>query len=241
MAPTTDALLDFVGAHPARPAAARRGDRRWRGRGLRRWARWPTTPRSSRSGTGSAPGSRARASPSTTCCTRNYERQVEDLLAGRIHAAWNSPLAWVRARRLAAARGPGRARRSSCATPTATSPRWSSCAPTGRSSASTELRGKVVGVGAVDSPQATLLPLAHLRAAGLSPGPTSGPALRRRRRPARRPHRRRARGGARADGRRGRRRLHDRRQPPAVHPGGHAARRARRACWPRPRPTTTAT
>ena len=35
----------------------------------------------------------------------NYERQVEELLAGRIHAAWNSPLAWVRAARLAAARG----------------------------------------------------------------------------------------------------------------------------------------
>ena len=35
----------------------------------------------------------------------NYERQVEDLLSGNIHAAWNSPLAWVRARRLGAARG----------------------------------------------------------------------------------------------------------------------------------------
>jgi ABC-type phosphate/phosphonate transport system substrate-binding protein len=35
----------------------------------------------------------------------NYERQAEDLVAGRIDVAWNSPLAWVRARRLAAARG----------------------------------------------------------------------------------------------------------------------------------------
>ena len=35
----------------------------------------------------------------------NYERQVEELLAGRIQAAWNSPLAWVRARRLAEAAG----------------------------------------------------------------------------------------------------------------------------------------
>src|SRR6266508_1236770 len=33
-----------------------------------------------------------------------------------------------------------------------------------------DLRGRVVGVGAVDSPQATLLPLSHLRAAGLRPG-----------------------------------------------------------------------
>src|SRR5580704_12532424 len=31
----------------------------------------------------------------------NYERQVDDLVDGRIHAAWNSPLAWVRTRRLA--------------------------------------------------------------------------------------------------------------------------------------------
>ena len=31
----------------------------------------------------------------------NYERQVEDLVAGRIDAAWNSPLAWVRTRRMA--------------------------------------------------------------------------------------------------------------------------------------------
>ena len=35
----------------------------------------------------------------------NYERQVEDLLAGHIDVAWNSPLAWVRARRMAEARG----------------------------------------------------------------------------------------------------------------------------------------
>src|SRR5260370_6844472 len=35
----------------------------------------------------------------------NYERQVEALIDGHIHVAWNSPLAWVRARRLAAARG----------------------------------------------------------------------------------------------------------------------------------------
>src|SRR5438445_12434554 len=35
----------------------------------------------------------------------HYERQVEELLDGHIHAAWNSPLAWVRARRLADARG----------------------------------------------------------------------------------------------------------------------------------------
>src|ERR687897_1651931 len=35
----------------------------------------------------------------------NYERQVDALLTGQIDVAWNSPLAWVRARRLAAASG----------------------------------------------------------------------------------------------------------------------------------------
>ncbi|MEY8878973.1 MAG: PhnD/SsuA/transferrin family substrate-binding protein, partial [Leptothrix sp. (in: b-proteobacteria)] len=35
----------------------------------------------------------------------NYERQVEAQFDGTIHLAWNSPLAWERARRIAAARG----------------------------------------------------------------------------------------------------------------------------------------
>ena len=35
----------------------------------------------------------------------NYERQVEAQFDGAIHLAWNSPLAWVRADRLARARG----------------------------------------------------------------------------------------------------------------------------------------
>ena len=35
----------------------------------------------------------------------NYERQAVDLVEGRVDVAWNSPLAWVRSRRLAAARG----------------------------------------------------------------------------------------------------------------------------------------
>ena len=41
----------------------------------------------------------------------NYERQVEDLIAGNIDVAWNSPLAWIRSRRMAEARGHGAALR----------------------------------------------------------------------------------------------------------------------------------
>jgi ABC-type phosphate/phosphonate transport system substrate-binding protein len=33
-----------------------------------------------------------------------------------------------------------------------------------------DLRGKTIGVGAVDSPQATLIPVSHLRSLGLGPG-----------------------------------------------------------------------
>ena len=35
----------------------------------------------------------------------NYERQVEQHFAGAFDVAWNSPLAWVEAERVAAARG----------------------------------------------------------------------------------------------------------------------------------------
>jgi len=96
----------------------------------------------------------------------NYERQVEDLVAGRVDVAWNSPLAWVRARRLAAARGvalrPVTMRDTdrdlrSVVVVRADSPVQSLA----------DLRGRVVATGAVDSPQATLLPLALLRSAGL--------------------------------------------------------------------------
>jgi phosphonate transport system substrate-binding protein len=96
----------------------------------------------------------------------HYERQVEDLLDGHIQAAWNSPLAWVRARRLAEARG--------------ASVRALAMRDTDRDLTSVvvvrvdspvqsiaDLRGKDVGVGALDSPQATLLPLALLRDAGV--------------------------------------------------------------------------
>lgn len=96
----------------------------------------------------------------------NYERQVEDLLDDRIDVAWNSPLAWVRARRMADARG-----QSVRAVLMRDTDRdlTSVVAVPAESSARTigDLKGGTVGVGAIDSPQARLLPLAHLRAGGL--------------------------------------------------------------------------
>jgi ABC-type phosphate/phosphonate transport system substrate-binding protein len=99
----------------------------------------------------------------------NYERQVEDLVGGHVDVAWNSPLAWVRARRLAAARGvtltPVTMRDTDCDLRSVIVVRADSPA---RSLG--DLAGRTVATGAVDSPQATLLPLALLRSAGLTPG-----------------------------------------------------------------------
>ena len=99
----------------------------------------------------------------------NYERQVTDLVDGRIDVAWNSPLAWVRARRLAAARGaaltPVTMRDTDCDLRSVIVVRADSPA-----TSVGDLAGRVVATGAVDSPQATLLPLSLLRSAGLVPG-----------------------------------------------------------------------
>jgi ABC-type phosphate/phosphonate transport system substrate-binding protein len=99
----------------------------------------------------------------------NYERQVTDLVDGRVDVAWNSPLAWVRARRLAAARGaaltPVTMRDTDCDLRSVIVVRADSPV-----TALGDLAGRVVATGAVDSPQATLLPLSLLRSAGLVPG-----------------------------------------------------------------------
>jgi phosphonate transport system substrate-binding protein len=98
----------------------------------------------------------------------DYERQVEALLDGTIHVAWNSPLAWVRSRRMARARH---------LTVRAIAMRDSDCDLTSlivvRADSSVhspaDLRGRTVAVGAADSPQATLIPLSYLREQGLVP------------------------------------------------------------------------
>jgi phosphonate transport system substrate-binding protein len=95
-----------------------------------------------------------------------YERQVEALLDGSIDLAWNSPLAWIRAQRLARHRG--------------VDVRAIAMRDTDRDLTSVivvradsdlhtlqDLRGRTVATGAIDSPQATLLPLAVLADAGV--------------------------------------------------------------------------
>jgi phosphonate transport system substrate-binding protein len=96
----------------------------------------------------------------------NYERQVEAQFDGSIHLAWNSPLAWVRADRMARAKGQSvqavAMRDTDCDLHSVMVVRADSKLQT-----ATDLRGKTLGSGAIDSPQATLIPLGHLREQGL--------------------------------------------------------------------------
>lgn len=91
----------------------------------------------------------------------HYERQVDDLLDGRIQAAWNSPLAWVRTARAAPVA------RALVMRDTDQDLTSVVVVRTGSELASVaDLAGRRVGTGAVDSPQSTLIPVAHLRANG---------------------------------------------------------------------------
>ncbi len=98
----------------------------------------------------------------------NYERQVEAQFSGEIDVAWNSPLAWVRAQRMAQARGQSvRAlamRDTDCDLTSVLVVRGDSL------TTADALRGKSIGFGALASPQANLIPRDHLRARGLVAG-----------------------------------------------------------------------
>jgi len=96
----------------------------------------------------------------------NYGLQVDALLAGHIDIAWNSPLAWVDAQRRSddtclaiAMRDTDRDRRTHLLV--------RADGPVGIVG---DLRGRVVALGAMDSPQATLLPIHRLDNLGLKPG-----------------------------------------------------------------------
>ncbi|MBL8801572.1 MAG: phosphate/phosphite/phosphonate ABC transporter substrate-binding protein [Planctomycetes bacterium] len=98
----------------------------------------------------------------------NYERQVEQHFAGAFHVAWNSPLAWVQAQRTAARLG-----RSARAVAMRDTDRDLTSLIVVRADSPlrsvADLRGRTLGCGAGDSPQATLIPLEHLARAGLAP------------------------------------------------------------------------
>lgn len=99
----------------------------------------------------------------------SYEAQAEAHLAGHVDITWDSPLAWVRTRRLANATG----REATAVAMRDTDQDLTSVVLVRAGSDITDvaqLAGRTVGTGAIDSPQATLLPLAHLAGLGLDPG-----------------------------------------------------------------------
>ncbi len=98
----------------------------------------------------------------------NYERQVRAHFEGSFDLAWNSPLAWIQTERIARARG-----RGARAIGMRNTDRDLSSVIVANTDSGIEtleaLRGKIVAVGALDSPQATLIPLNHLAREGLEP------------------------------------------------------------------------
>jgi ABC-type phosphate/phosphonate transport system substrate-binding protein len=96
----------------------------------------------------------------------NYERQVDAHLRGELDVAWNSPLAWLQAEAAAAKHG----RRARAIAMRDTDRDLTSVVLVRSDSPAktlADLRGKRVGVGAGDSPQATLIPLGAFAEAGV--------------------------------------------------------------------------
>lgn len=96
----------------------------------------------------------------------NYETQTDALLDGAIDVAWQSPLAWVRTRRLADAQG----RRAQATVMRDTDQDLTSVVLVRADSPArtvADLGGGTIAVGALDSPQSRLIPLAHLATTGL--------------------------------------------------------------------------
>ncbi len=98
----------------------------------------------------------------------NYEAQVAGHFAGHYDVAWNSPLAWIQAERVASERG--QVARAIAMRDTDQDLTSVIVVRANSDIASiADLKGKTIGVGAGDSPQATLIPLNHLAEKGLTP------------------------------------------------------------------------
>jgi phosphonate transport system substrate-binding protein len=95
----------------------------------------------------------------------NYDAQVAATLSGAVEVAWNSPLAWVRSQLHTQGKCQALAMRDSDRDLTSL---FLVRKNSGISSLA-DLKGKTVAVGAVDSPQATLIPLSLLADAGVEP------------------------------------------------------------------------
>lgn len=109
---------------------------------------------------------RAHGVPFDYVLYSNYERQVAAHLRGDVDVAWNSPLAWLQAQHAATRAG----RRAQAVAMRDTDRDLTSVIlvrADGGATTIADLRGQRVGVGAGDSPQATLIPLGELAEAGV--------------------------------------------------------------------------
>jgi ABC-type phosphate/phosphonate transport system substrate-binding protein len=98
----------------------------------------------------------------------NYEAQVAAHLSGHVQIAWNSPLAWLQAERVATSLG----RRAEALCMRDTDRDLTSIILVRADSGINEigdLKRRRVAVGANDSPQSTLIPLNYLADRGLAP------------------------------------------------------------------------
>jgi ABC-type phosphate/phosphonate transport system substrate-binding protein len=94
-----------------------------------------------------------------------YELQVSALLGRTIDIAWNSPLAWVDAQR----RSKGTCRAIAMRDTDRDRVSYFVARRDGPVKGLADLRNRTLATGAVDSPQATLIPLGRLRRDGLDP------------------------------------------------------------------------
>jgi len=95
----------------------------------------------------------------------NYESQVEANLSGQIDIAWNSPLAWVKSQKASGGRCRALAMRDSDRDLTTKI----IVVKDSNINSVADLAGKIIAVGASDSPQATLIPLALIADEGVIP------------------------------------------------------------------------
>ena len=124
----------------------------------------------------------AQGAPIDVAFYSTYEDQNDGLLSGAIDIAWNSPLAWLDAQRRigndAQRRSGNDAQRRSGNGCRAIAMRDTDrdrisyvvarrCGPV---KTLADLKGRTIATGAIDSPQATLIPLGLLRRWGLNPG-----------------------------------------------------------------------
>jgi ABC-type phosphate/phosphonate transport system substrate-binding protein len=104
--------------------------------------------------------------PIDTAFFSTYELQVDALMNRTIDIAWNSPLAWVDAQR----RSGGTCRAIAMRDTDRDRVSYFVARRGDRVRGLADLRGCTIATGALDSPQATLIPLGHLRREGLTPG-----------------------------------------------------------------------